>query len=303
MSRIITDITRTKPSRRPIRPSGDPHQRFGFLQVLRGVEVGHFYVMKSEGEIVYLGRGREATFRLSHESVSRIHASVTQDSKGGFLLKDEGSTNGTIVAGRKIKRKILYPGDKFYVGDLLLRFDLMDQEDLDFQVELRQRAAAATRDALTGLLAKAYWLEEIPKLIRFSQKKNIGLGLLVIDLDHFKEINDSHGHQAGDAVLHAVGTTILGNIRENDLSIRYGGEELIIILHDLHEQAALDAAERLRRELERSPVAFGAERLSVTASFGLAMLRESENAEQLFGRADQALYRAKAEGRNRVCLG
>ena len=201
MSRIITDITRTKPSRRPIRPSGDPHQRFGFLQVLRGVEVGHFYVMKSEGEIVYLGRGREATFRLSHESVSRIHASVTQDSKGGFLLKDEGSTNGTIVAGRKIKRKILYPGDKFYVGDLLLRFDLMDQEDLDFQVELRQRAAAATRDALTGLLAKAYWLEEIPKLIRFSQKKNIGLGLLVIDLDHFKEINDSHGHQAGDAVL------------------------------------------------------------------------------------------------------
>ena len=167
--------------------------------------------------------------------------------------------------------------------------------------DFRRVASQATTDSLTGLANRRTLDEELVLEWRRADRVGDSLAFVLLDLDDFKQVNDTHGHQAGDAVLRAVGEVLLGGVRQVDLAGRYGGEEFALILPETDLPGALKLAERLRVALETTSVELPAGKtLQVTASFGVALKDELASADELVAVADEALYAAKRAGKNRV---
>src|SRR5262249_41028019 len=158
-------------------------------------------------------------------------------------------------------------------------------------------------DPLTGLNNRRYLAHHLTRQIARSKETRKPLSVLMVDVDHFKRINDTHGHQAGDEVLKGLSERLRFNIRGIDLACRYGGEEFVIVMPEAEMATAEKVAERLRESIAERPFELGGTRgtLAVTASIGVAALEPGDvNAEGLLDRADKALYAAKAAGRNKV---
>lgn len=156
----------------------------------------------------------------------------------------------------------------------------------------------AHTDPLTGIANRRYFMEQLRLSIDHAQTRNRQLSLLMMDLDHFKTINDRFGHAGGDAVLIAVAALLVSQVRSADLSGRFGGEEFILYMQDAPLPAATDAAERLREKI--STLRPYGEECRIFTSIGVTELAPDDTAESLIQRADQLLYRAKSEGRNCV---
>lgn len=161
----------------------------------------------------------------------------------------------------------------------------------------------AITDGLTEVFTRRYFEERFEEEIKRSQRRNIHIALLMIDVDHFKKINDEHSHLTGDRVLRLIADLIKENIRGIDIAGRYGGEEFSVILPDTDQEGALYAAERIRRSVEEAVIrAYDAE-LKATVSIGVATFpKDGKKMEDLIDHADQALYQAKREGRNRTVV-
>lgn len=173
-------------------------------------------------------------------------------------------------------------------------------------LEIKRLFKMATEDGLTGLYVKRYFLELLAGELRRSLRYERPLSLLMCDIDHFKQVNDTYGHQAGDEVLRAVSRRLIAATREGIDSIgRYGGEEFAVMLPETDEEDAWRVAERLRRSLESEPVRLdGPEskvkrEVTVTISIGITTLYHETSMERLIEAADKALYMSKAQGRNR----
>lgn len=168
--------------------------------------------------------------------------------------------------------------------------------------ELHSAHAAADQqaktDALTGINNRRAFLNQGEQIIRYCERHELALCAMVLDVDHFKSINDSHGHLAGDSVLRQVGEIILTALRRSDVCGRIGGEEFAVILPHTSEDAALGIAEKLRKAIAEAPIACGERSLEVTVSIGVASGAYDLGA--LLVHADKAMYRAKAQGRNQV---
>ena len=161
----------------------------------------------------------------------------------------------------------------------------------------------SVRDALTGCFNRQHALEVIDGELRRSRRSGFPIALIMFDLDHFKTINDRHGHLCGDAVLSAVGQRMKTVLRGSDLKCRYGGEEFLVLLPETTGPGAQHVAELLRRDFEEHPVAWNSTEIRLTASFGLTAVTPGElDTNAIIARADAALYRAKERGRNCVCL-
>lgn len=161
----------------------------------------------------------------------------------------------------------------------------------------------AVTDPLTGLHNRRYLDAQLPNLVEHAVTRHRELAVLLVDIDHFKSVNDTHGHAVGDEVLKEFAIRIRKNVRGFDLACRYGGEEFVIVMPETSRDTALRVAERLRERVASQPitVAGGLRQLSVTISVGVATLdSNADTPEVLIGRADQALYQAKRAGRNRV---
>jgi diguanylate cyclase (GGDEF)-like protein len=159
----------------------------------------------------------------------------------------------------------------------------------------------SVRDSLTGCFNRKHALEVMDSELRRARRSRLPLSMVMFDLDHFKRINDRHGHLAGDAVLAAVGGRMKAVLRGSDLRCRYGGEEFLILLPETPLTGAIRVAENLRREMEAHPVVWNEESISMTASFGVTAITTGEvDPLAIMARADGALYRAKAQGRNCV---
>ena len=167
----------------------------------------------------------------------------------------------------------------------------------------RKLARIATVDSLTGLFTRRHFLQRLQQELERARRGGHAVSLLLIDLDHFKHVNDTYGHQMGDAVLRRLGNYLREQVRAIDVAGRYGGEELCILLPETPVTAAAQIAERLRQEIEA--LSFETEdgqAFAVTASFGVAQWREHTTAEVLISEADKALYASKESGRNRVSI-
>jgi diguanylate cyclase (GGDEF)-like protein len=159
----------------------------------------------------------------------------------------------------------------------------------------------ALRDGLTGLLTHRAFHERLEAAILEASRYRQPVSVVLVDIDHFKSVNDTHGHPAGDAVLQGVAHVLDRNVRDVDVIARYGGEEFVLLLFQTGYDAALALAERVREDLAEQPFDAGGKSLHATASFGVAAFPEdATSAQQLMRQADQSLYAAKKSGRNRV---
>lgn len=178
----------------------------------------------------------------------------------------------------------------------------MEQEALGYREHLEEQRQKALLDPLTGLPNRAAWSERVEREMLEWQAHGGHLAMAILDLDHFKRINDSYGHLAGDKVLKSVADQLRKRLRSHDFIARFGGEEFVLLLPQTSPAAAAQIAEMLRATVEACPFHFKGERVVITTSIGLGAFRPGERGDQVLKRADAALYRAKESGRNRVEL-
>lgn len=169
---------------------------------------------------------------------------------------------------------------------------------------LYQRALhTALRDPLTGVNNRTAFDASLRREVDLARRHGTALGMVILDIDHFKQINDRHGHMVGDCVLRDVAAHASDCVRSTDMMFRYGGEEFVILLSSTSAQGAKRLAERIRNAVEKFQCRYGKTEIQVTASLGVACLHQDDTPQSLFERADQALLKAKQEGRNRVIYG
>jgi diguanylate cyclase (GGDEF)-like protein len=181
----------------------------------------------------------------------------------------------------------------------------LQRENLDLVVKNRALCEVSSRDTLTGLYNRWYVIEKIESEINRALRHGSPMSLLMLDIDHFKRINDTWGHTAGDEVLRSIGKLLRESCRVYDVPGRYGGEEFCIVLPETRLGNTTVVAERIRQRLESTRLSCGSTSIAVTASIGIAGMDESANDEilspaALIDRADRALYSAKSRGRNRI---
>jgi two-component system cell cycle response regulator len=284
---------------RRAHPPTSSGERNAFLIVLSGRSVGKMFKLPSTD--ITIGRSLDAEIRLEDEGISRLHMRLSRTEGGGVVLVDLDSTNGSYVNGHRIHRQDLDDGDRIQVGSVtILKFSYQDSLEEQFQQQLYE---SATRDPLTQAYNKRFFDEQLAKDFSHAQRHKLALSLVMLDVDHFKRINDEHGHPAGDHVLQRLAACVMGSLRTEDAFCRVGGEEFAVIMRDCAEADAALLGERLRRLVEDTQFVYGGETLPITISVGVAALVASAHAEAsaLVADADRCLYEAKRSGRNRVC--
>ncbi len=185
----------------------------------------------------------------------------------------------------------------------MLVYDVTDQATGRLHIEgLNEKLTNVSRlDGLTGLYNRRYWQERFEKQFKLARRRGAQETAIMLDIDHFKSVNDTYGHQAGDKVIQTLANVIKQCVRETDLAGRYGGEEFAVILTDAKLDDALQVAERIRRAAEATVVEHEGQSITFTVSLGLSEFNESfDNGMQWLDRADQALYKAKEGGRNQA---
>lgn len=265
-----------------------------------------------ERDEVTLGRALEADVRVNDARASRLHARITTEREPEtglvrYRITDLGSTNGTILNGQLITDALLQDGDKIVVGEHLMRFDMLDEIDREFQ---RQIHRLLVHDELTGLLTSKSFFSELRREAARAEAESRPFCVLMMDLDHFKQVNDNYGHLVGNQTLEEVGAVIMRSLRAGDVAARFGGEEFAAFLLDAQYAQGIIAAERVRAGVDeylfqatrRGTTELDERTLHITISIGVAAYPDdAQDPIQLVELADTALYRAKRSGRNRVC--
>ncbi|MGI8467111.1 MAG: diguanylate cyclase [Pyrinomonadaceae bacterium] len=260
------------------------------------------------GEVV-LGRAVESDVRINDTKVSRQHARITTVQTGetgetNYLLTDLNAKNGTYLNGQKITQEILQNGDKITIGNNILRFEMLDEIDREYQHLIRR---LLSHDDLTGLLSSRSFFSELRREVSNSADRQREFCVLMVDIDYFKNVNDTYGHLTGSKTLEEIGYCITQILRSGDAAARFGGEEFAAFLLDANLAQGIVAAERIRQTIENrgfSVIKLGKTVYShrITISIGVATFpADSSDPIELVEMADSALYRAKRAGRNRVC--
>lgn len=273
----------------------------GTLTVLAGPRAG--LVLEIGDDELVLGRRDSGDLALDDPSLSRRHARFKRI-RDAFVVEDLGSTNGTFVEGVPVTTATtLADGAAIQLGNAtLLRFARRDEAELEAR---RHEREATVRDALTSLYNRAFLDERLAAELSYARRHGTVLAALFVDADHFKRVNDTHGHAAGDAVLRAIADFIRATLRTEDLAARYGGEEIVVLVRGIPEPGVRAVAERIRAGIAKLAIPVGGATLRITVSIGVAIQspdRLYADGAELLGAADAALYRAKERGRNRVEL-
>jgi diguanylate cyclase (GGDEF)-like protein len=265
------------------------------LIVIQGDMIGRVFRIKEGRNII--GRHPNCAITVHQRAVSGFHAEITRSEKG-VILQDLQSTNGTVHNKQKIARPVaLRPGDLVKVGGSVFKY-VESKLDAAFTENLHQQV---TRDPMTGVYNKGYALKALSSSMEIA-KAGYPLSVIMFDLDHFKKINDTHGHLAGDFILKEVCRVLIDSVvRVEDVLGRFGGEEFMVIMPDCAIEAAESVAERIRKTLEGHDFDFEGKKIPVTASIGVCSWVPSfKTPEDMIAIADQLLYKSKQAGRNRV---
>src|SRR3954453_2580786 len=296
------DQTHTQPAT-PAESDKEQKRNLAYLVVLAGVSAGEMFKLQVDTTII--GRGPRCGVRLNDEGVSREHCQLVREGREDgdkIILEDLGSTNGTFCNGIRVDRRELADGDKIMVGSTtILKFTYHDYLDEVFQ---RQMYESALRDGLTKVFNKKYFTDYLEKEFAFAARHGGPLGLIFLDIDFFKKINDTHGHPAGDFVLAELSQMMSTLLRTEDVLARFGGEEFTILCRGSDLSGAKIVAERVRKAVEERKFSFGGKNIPVTVSLGVVAIPESRINEHnaFLAAADKALYEAKRNGRNQVCV-
>jgi len=264
------------------------------LVVVSGLLLGHEVEIGDEAVVV--GRGSDCALALPHPSVSRHHCRIWHDD-GRFHIEDLDSTNHTYLNGKAVARAELRDGDQVGVGSNALKFFVGSSMDARYHDELID---LAIYDSLTGFCNRRRFESRLAEEI-VKARAGQALALLMLDLDHFKAINDRHGHLVGDQALAAVAQILRDGAPDGAVIGRFGGEEFSVLLPGTGLAIAVAVAENLRKAVAAAPLALQELQLAVTISIGVAACSgAAADAATLLHAADDELYRAKQRGRNRV---
>jgi two-component system cell cycle response regulator len=277
-------------------------EKHAFLLVLSGPQFGEIFPL-APGRARVIGRREDCDVAIRDDGVSRRHASIEVRGEGA-LLRDLESANGTWVDGKREREVLLADGARVQVGgQTTLKFMWADELEAVYQVRL---AEGAIVDPLTGLHNRRYFEERLGSELAAAQRHGRPVSLLLCDVDHFKAINDEHGHVAGDETLKMIALVLRGAVRKEDVLARYGGEEFVVVARETPMDGAQSLGERIRRAVEKSHCAWRGHDLGVTVSIGvtvsvgLAEFVPGRSEREIIESADRALYLAKQAGRNRV---
>ncbi|MCA9606298.1 MAG: GGDEF domain-containing protein [Myxococcales bacterium] len=282
---------------RALAAAEERKRRPSFVVIL-GDDVGERKRMT--GSSFVFGRGSRADLLLRDPRVSSKHCLV-EDRGDGFALVDLGSTNGTSVNGAKVlEERMLEPNDRIEVGDSVIRFELMDAVDVAYEEALQRLIHI---DELTGLYQRRRFDRELEELLARARNTNLPLGMLVLDLDGLKTINDTHGHLFGAYVIAETGKLIGRVLPEGAIAARFGGDEYVVACPDHDLEATAQVADRIHAAVGAFRYEREGVRLGPGISIGVAAFpQHAKDREALFSCADRALYAAKRAGRNRVCI-
>ena len=271
-------------------------ERVATLLVMSGQCKGELHTL--EVGATTLGRDAECDIVVPDDGISREHCRFHHDGDGVWV-EDLGSTNGTWLDRQRITRRVkLVSGTRVRLGaGTLLRFVLQSEVDRAYYEELR---AAAVRDPLTGVFNKRHLQERLCAELAYANRHGEPLALIMIDVDHFKQINDGYGHAAGDAVLAQLAAVLVTHTRGEDVIARFGGDEFVILARGTDINGARRLGERLRQAVAGFAFAHDGQDIAVTLSVGVTAVSGGQPADDLFNVADAALYEAKARGRDTV---
>jgi diguanylate cyclase (GGDEF)-like protein len=246
-----------------------------------------------------IGRDRACDISVTDPSVSRRHARLQQLPSGAYQVTDLDSSNGTFVNDVRAQSELLQDGSYLRVGDCHFRFLAGGNVEAAYHEEIHRLKAL---DPLTGAYHRGALDEFLGRELEWAKRKNRQLSVVLFDIDHFKTINDTFGHQAGDATLRALVARLKTLIRRTEFLARYGGEEFALVLPETGIEAAIVLAERCRREVAKLPFEDEGRSFPVTLSAGVSGFSGDDpaTAEDLLRRADEYLYHAKRAGRNQV---
>jgi diguanylate cyclase (GGDEF)-like protein len=291
-----TQATHTEPI--SVVPLSSDDDLVPCLIVIAGPDLGQMHPVSHR---VRVGRAKDAEMSISDNSISRYHAAVQRLENGDIHLTDLDSTNGTFVNGKQVDEATLRGGDRIQLGvKTVVKLDFLGKIEGDFHHQLYE---AGTRDPLTGLFNRRYLEQHLETDFRLALRHDEQLSVMVLDLDHFKSINDRYGHLAGDMVLRSFASILARRCRREDIIARYGGEEFVVLLRRTSSEGAGAVAESVRSLVEEHTLSYQGKSIAVTVSIGVATLGPGivpDDPLSLLKTADSALYRAKAEGRNCV---
>ncbi|MBD3415309.1 MAG: diguanylate cyclase [Candidatus Aminicenantes bacterium] len=272
--------------------------KLAYLFFLSGPLKGQLFPL-SQGTTV-LGRNQDSDIVINEKRISRSHLKLKRTGTK-VVIEDQGSTNGTFVNGEKVKVKTLNQNDKVHLSPIsIFKFFFADEDE---KVAIDELYELGVRDPLTGAFNKRYLMERLEEEMSHAQRHQVPLSLVMVDIDRFKEINDTYGHLVGDHVLIRLAEGIKSICRRADIFARYGGEEFCLILRNTDEKGASVHAERIRELIQNKSIDTEGNKIKITLSLGVASLSdktEYKNHKQFIQAADRCLYHSKKHGRNRT---
>ena len=278
------------------RISEKPVGKEACLVVIYGMDLGKKFNLDQPAIII--GRSSKSDIQVDQESVSRNHSKIINTGKS-IILRDLGSTNGTYVNDELIDEYVMRDGDFIKIGRTIFKFLSGNNIENSYHEEIYR---LTTIDGLTQIYNKRYFLETLEREISRAHRYRRELTLMMMDIDHFKKINDTYGHLAGDYVLKQLASVIKARIRREDTMSRYGGEEFALVLPEVDQINAGQTAEKIRKLVEKTVFKFEDTKIPVTVSMGVSALDpETKDPNDFIKRADEKLYQAKNQGRNQVC--
>lgn len=267
-----------------------------YLTFVSGPRLGQIFALDKEE--ITVGRSPECDLWIEDIAISRKHF-ILRVKVNQVRLEDLDSTNGTYVNGDRVKGVKLSDGDKIQISKTtILELTYLDKTR---SLSEKKRYEMGVIDPVTNVYNKRYLLERLREEFSFVKRRNRDMSIIMFDLDHFKKINDTYGHLAGDLVLQKVCLKVSQAVRTDDILARYGGEEFVIVMRDAGLKEARDLAERIRRLVGDLKIRHEDHEITLTISCGLSSMRpEFKDHLAIIAEADRHLYESKKEGRNRV---
>jgi two-component system cell cycle response regulator len=292
-----TQVIQGGPKWRPTAESGG--DCLVIIYSKESANLGKRFVLDPAVGGMTIGRGADNAIVLESDSVSRKHARFEQKDDGWWVT-DLRSTNGTYVNDEQVSEHKLRRADHIKVGDTIFKYLAGSDVEAAYHEEIYRMTIV---DGLTQAHNKRFLFEQLDKEISRARRYVRPLALIMFDLDHFKKINDTFGHIAGDYVLRECSALVRGRIRRDEVFARYGGEEFALLLPETDGPGALKLAEEIRTLIMQHNFTFEHERIALTVSIGLAQLTDNLRSPEAFIElADRKLYEAKHGGRNRVAV-
>jgi diguanylate cyclase (GGDEF) domain len=265
------------------------------LVVIYGLDLGRKYNL--EKSTIIIGRSSKCDIQVDQESVSRNHAKLINNGED-VALYDMGSTNGTYINDELVQERTLTDGNLIKIGRTIFKFLTGKNIENAYHEEIYR---LTTIDGLTQVFNKRYFMETLERELSRSRRYGRDLSLVIFDIDHFKNVNDTFGHLAGDYILKQLAELVKLNIRREDFLARYGGEEFAVILPELEHLQAMRMAEKVIKLIAEFDFVFEGNHIPITVSIGVATINEDiSEAIEFIKIADANLYEAKKTGRDRV---